>query len=147
MMERCPFCGTAAAPPARFCIICGRALADVDPQVARALDVEALDRLRREKRRLSLEMHGLEKTAGRNQSWEAVRSAWQDITTELTAKLDAIAPRTGTDRRTKERRMGQERRDQDQPFEGAERRSGLQRRRGERRTGQDRRASPERDGS
>ncbi len=144
-MEHCPFCGTTASPPGRFCILCGRPLADIDPALAKALDAEALDRLRQEKRRLSLELRTLEKTAVGTRSWEEVRSAWQDITAELTAKLDAIAPRKPADRRTTERRMGQERRREDGPYKGVQRRSGLQRRRKERRTGKDRRASPEHD--
>jgi hypothetical protein len=144
-MEHCPFCGTTATPPGRFCILCGRPLADIDPELAKALDAEALDRLRQEKRRLSLELRALETTTVGTRSWEEVRSAWQDITAELTAKLDAIAPRKPVDRRTTERRLGQERRREDGPYNEVERRSGLQRRRRERRTGKDRRASPERE--
>lgn len=139
-MEHCPFCGTQATPPGRFCILCGRALADIDPELVKALDVEALDRLRREKRRLSIELRTLEQTSGAAGSWEAVRAAWQDITAQLTAQLEVIAPRKRVERRTKERRLAVERRIEDRPYDGAERRSGLQRRTSERRTGRDRRA-------
>lgn len=150
MTERCPFCGTDVQPPGRFCVLCGRQIGQLAADLAAAIDTGALDRLRREKHRLSREISTLRETAALRdltaaeaRSWEALRAAWQNVTADLTAQLDAVAPRQPADRRTKERRMGQERRKDQRPFEGPERRSGMQRRDRERRTGRDRRAPPD----
>lgn len=108
------------------------------------MDLSALDRLRREKKRLSLEMAALHETSlerdlteSERRSWTAIRTAWQEVTSELTERLDPIAPRFGP-RRLRERRLG-DRRTGPEPAEDGERRSGAVRRVSERRRGEDRR--------
>ena len=120
-MERCPFCGREPAPPASFCHECGRELATVKGDAANAPHAGVLDRLRREKERLSSELAAFRKlaadrslTAAESRSWKAIRTAWQEVAAELTRELDAVAPRrsgdrrSGTDRRCAERRVGQQ---------------------------------------
>ena len=144
-MEHCPFCGAAPGASARFCSECGRELVSLDVERMHALDVSALDRLRREKKRLSLEMAALREqavardlTQSERRSWEAMRTAWQEVTAELTERLDTVAPRGGA-RRDRERRFG-DRRSGPEPVSDAERRSGAKRRARERRSGDDRRS-------
>jgi rRNA maturation protein Nop10 len=143
-MEYCPFCGARPGASARFCPECGRELVSVKPEQMDAVDLSALDRLRREKKRLSLEMAALHEasierdlTESERRSWTAIRNAWQEVTSELTERLDPIAPRSGP-RRMREQRLG-DRRTGPEPVEPTERRSGAMRRMGERRLGEDRR--------
>lgn len=143
-MEHCPFCGARPGSAARFCHECGRELVSLKPAQMNALDLSALDRLRREKKRLSLEMMALHEmslerdlTQSERRSWEAMRAAWQDVTGELTERLDPVSPRSEA-RRMRERRFG-DRRTGPESVERSERRSGAMRRVGERRSGDDRR--------
>jgi hypothetical protein len=144
-MDHCPFCGIRTSPPAQFCHQCGRSLAGLNPDDVGSLDVTALDRLRGERARLSHELTSLREisverplTSAERRSWEHLLSAWKDITAELTAKLDAVAPREESNQREGERRE-RERRTDDDSTDGHERRSGIQRRMRQRRKGRDRR--------
>jgi hypothetical protein len=144
-MDCCPFCGTRTSPPAQFCQQCGRSLAGIEAAAVGDLDVAVLDRLRGERARLSRELTSLRAisveralTSSERRSWDHLLSAWKDITAELTAMLDAVAPRQEHDRRGEERRQ-LERREDDGGVEGQERRSGMQRRMRQRRRGRDRR--------
>jgi hypothetical protein len=119
-------------------------MVSLKPDQMNALDLSALDRLRREKKRLSLEMAALHETSldrdlthVERRSWDAMRSAWQEVTSELTERLNPIAPRA-TPRRMRERRFG-DRRTGPEAVVKSEHRSGAQRRVGERRSGEDRR--------
>lgn len=143
-MKHCPFCGAAPSASARFCSECGRELVSLDVERMSALDLSALDRLRREKKRLSLEMAALRErslerdlTQSERRSWQAIRAAWQEVTADLTARLDTVSPR-GQVRRARERRLGDRRSGPE--VAPAERRSGAKRRAGERRSGDDRRS-------
>ena len=145
-MNHCPFCGTPPSPPAQFCQHCGRAQPVLDPETAERIDHATLDRLRGERARLSRELTSLraievdrQLTSAERRSWDHLLSAWKDITAELTAMLDAVAPRQEDDRRSGERRQPRERRGDDDSPAGQERRSGLQRRMRHRRKGGDRR--------
>ncbi len=148
-MGHCPFCGTEPTPPAHFCHECGRELVAAELEAAKVPDASVLDRLRREKERLSLELSALRKlaadrplTAAESRSWKAIRTAWQEVAAELTRGLDTVAPRGAGDRRNGTDRRRAERRVEEQPIAEAERRSGLQRRRRERRKTRDRREPP-----
>jgi hypothetical protein len=121
-------------------------LVALNVEAANALDVSALDRLRRERQRLSMELSALRElaadrplTAAEARSWRALRAAWQEVTAELTRKLDTVAPRGPDDRRQGTDRRRGERRDKEEQVEDTDRRSGLQRRRRHRRNGADRR--------
>jgi hypothetical protein len=142
-MEHCPFCGARPGASARFCQDCGRELVSLKLEQMDALDVSLLDRLRREKKRLSLEMAALHETSlerdlseAERRSWTAIRTAWQEVTAELTERLDAVSPRAGF-RRIRERRFGDRRTGPETA--PAARRSGAMRRAGQRRSGDDRR--------
>jgi hypothetical protein len=119
-------------------------LVSLKPVQMDAVDVVALDRLRREKKRLSLEMAALHEAAlerdlteSERRSWTAMRAAWQEVTAELTERLDPVAPRVGP-RRLRERRLG-DRRTGPEAATPSEQRSGALRRASERRSGDDRR--------
>ena len=143
-MEHCPFCGSRSGGSARFCQECGRELVSLKLEHRDSLEVSSLDRLRREKKRLSLEMAALHETSlerdlteAERRSWTAIRTAWQEVTAELTERLDTVSPRAGL-RRIRERRFG-DRRTGPEAAASSERRSGAMRRTGERRSGDDRR--------
>lgn len=145
MMTRCPFCSSSVADPGRFCNECGRELQALHHEAVGRLNVAELERLRAEKARLSQEITALRDRATIRDLSETERrkrqslvAAWQQVTSELTARLDPAAPRTGKDRRVRERRR-KDRRSKERDPHGDDHRSGLQRRSKRRRTGRDRR--------
>jgi hypothetical protein len=144
-MSHCPFCNSTTAKPARFCHECGRQLQVLRQQAVEDLDLAELERLRSEKARLSREITALrdratieDLTETERRKREALIAAWQDITAELTAKLDPAAPRSPKDRRVRERRR-KDRRSKQRDAGDEDRRSGLQRRAKRIRTNRDRR--------
>ncbi|NIS65929.1 MAG: hypothetical protein GTO05_12380 [Gemmatimonadales bacterium] len=131
--------------PGRFCHECGRELQALQPEAVERLNVAELERLRAEKARLSQEItalrdratiHDLSETERRRR--QSLVAAWQEVTAELTAKLDLAAARSRKDRRVRERRR-KDRRSKERDPSGEDQRSGVQRRSRGRRTGRDRR--------
>jgi len=142
-MIQCPFCGATSAPPAQYCDQCGRSLAGL--RADSGVDRDALARLRGERVRLSRELTSLRElsserplTSAERRSWDHLLAAWQAVSADLTARLDAVAPRQPGDRRAGERRKGDRRKDEG-AADSTERRSGMQRRMRQRRKGRDRR--------
>jgi len=144
-MKDCPFCGAPGAPPAQYCHQCGRSLTSVRDDTGGDIDFAALERLRHERVRLSRELASLREisaertlTSAERRSWNHLLAAWQEISADLTARLDVVAPRHEEDRRHEERRT-KDRRREESAADGDERRSGMQRRMRQRRKGRDRR--------
>jgi hypothetical protein len=144
-MSDCPFCNTATVKPGRFCHECGRELQVLQREAVEQLDLAELERLRTEKARLSREITALRDRATVQDLSETERrkrqslvAAWQQVTAELTAKLEPTAPRSPKDRRVSERRR-KDRRSKERDAGDDNRRSGLKRRSKRRRTNRDRR--------
>lgn len=144
-MTRCPFCSASTAEPARFCHECGRELQALQHDAVERLNVAELERLRAEKARLSQEITALGDRATIRELSETERrkrqslvAAWQQVTAELTEKLEPAAPRIPKDRRVRERRR-KDRRSKERDRDDQDQRSGLQRRSRRRRTNRDRR--------
>jgi hypothetical protein len=150
-MTKCPFCGVPNEPDAHFCEQCGRKLASQRVSAQKAIleddfDLSTIDRLRAEKQRLSRELTAMlelatdrDLTASERRSWTAVRKAWQDVTAELTARLQYLSARQEQDRRQGGERRTSDRRKEQVAIEIPQRRSGMSKRQGERRSGRDRR--------
>ena len=150
-MNKCPFCGAQISRTAKFCQICGRQVAGQRASEQKAIleeagfDVAAVGRLRKEKGRLSTQLNAMLDIAAdrdlskvENRTWTALREEFNNVSDELTARLQDLSARQGRDRRLGGRRSADRRKEQS-AITFDERRSGIERRIGERRSGRDRR--------
>jgi DNA repair exonuclease SbcCD ATPase subunit len=149
---QCYSCQAVIDDDARFCPHCGQPL----PQHARQheavlsgeVDVKEITELREEKRRVTGELKEMMDRASRRdlteherRVWTALRERWEEVSSQITARMEYVSARRELDRRIGDRRTS-DRRIVFPAIRIPDRRASEGRRKTERRQGADRRDPP-----